>query len=165
MIFNYRVNKTTINSISLNDLEIERVSSFKLLGIWLDDNLKWNSNTDYIVKKARKRLYFLKVLKRYGAPTQNLLRFYCSVIRSTLEYGDVLWHGGLTIVQSDNIERIQKRAFRIILPGVGYLIALDNLNMQSLNKRRENHCVDLIANLYEPNHLLHNLLPDRIADI
>ena len=90
MIFDFRVNKTTINSISLNDLEIERVSSFKLLGIWLDDNLKWNSNTDYIVKKARKRLYFLKVLKRYGAPTQDLLRFYCSVIRSILEYGDVL---------------------------------------------------------------------------
>ena len=75
MIFDFRVNKTTINSISLNNLEIERVSSFKLLGIWLDDNLKWNSNTDYIVKKARKRLYFLKVLKRYGAPTQDLNDF------------------------------------------------------------------------------------------
>ena len=38
--------------------------------------------------------------------------------------------------------------------------------MQSLNKRRENHCVDLIANLSEPDHRLHvNLLPDRIADI
>ena len=77
----------------------------------------------------------------------------------------MLWHGELTIVQSDNIERIQKRAFRIILPSVDYLIALDNLNMQSLNKRLENHCVDLIANLSEPDHRLHNLLPDRIADI
>ena len=36
--------------------------------------------------------------------------------------------------------------------------------MQSLNKRRENHCVDLISNLSEPDHRLHNLLPDRIAD-
>ena len=41
------------------------------------------------------------------------LQFYCSVIRPTLEYGDVLWHGGLTNSQSENIERIQKRAFRI----------------------------------------------------
>ena len=60
MIFDFRVNKTTFNSISSNDLENERVSSFKLLSIWLDDNLKWNSNTDYIVKKAESGCTFLK---------------------------------------------------------------------------------------------------------
>jgi hypothetical protein len=96
------------------DSEVERVTSFKLLGTWLDDNLKWDSNTEYLVKKARKQLYFLKLFKRYGAPTQDLLPFYCSIIRSTPKYGDVLWHGGLT---NANFERVQKGAFRIILPG------------------------------------------------
>ena len=57
--------------------------------------------------------------KVYGAPTQDLLQFYSL---STLEYGDVLWHGGLTNAQSANIERVQKRAFRIILPGVEYFV-------------------------------------------
>jgi hypothetical protein len=58
--------KTIIRSIKLYDSEVQRVTSFKLLGgTWLDDNLKWDSNTEYIVKKARKRLYFLKLLKRY----------------------------------------------------------------------------------------------------
>jgi hypothetical protein len=81
MIFDFRVRKTTIRSIKLYDSEVEKVTSFKLLGTWLDDILKWDSNTEYIVKKARKRLYFLKLLKRYGAPTQDLLQFYCSIIR------------------------------------------------------------------------------------
>ena len=122
------------------------------MGVWLQDNLKWDKNTEFIVKEARKRLYFLKVLKKYGAPTQDLLQFYCSVIRSTLEYGDVLWHGGLTNAQSNQIERIQKRAFRIILPGIDYSVALNRLKMQMLSERRETHCVDLIANISSPEH-------------
>ena len=150
MIFDFRIKKTVFRSIKLYDSDLERVPSYKLLGIWLEDNLKWTKNTEYIVKKARKRLYLLKVLKKYGAPSQDLLQFYCSVIRSTLEYGDVLWHGGLTKAQSVNIERIQKRAFRIILPGVDYPVALNRLNMQMLSERRENHCVELVSNISHP---------------
>ena len=164
MIFDFRARKTAIRSIKLYDSQLERVSSFKLLGVWLQDNLKWDKNTEFIVKKARKRLYFLKVLKKYGAPIRDLLQFYCSVIRSTLEYGDVLWHGGLTNAQSNQIERIQKRAFRIILPGIDYSMALNRLKMQMLSERRETHCVDLIANISSPEHRIHNLLPDRVRD-
>jgi hypothetical protein len=109
IIFFDLILKTTIRSIKMYDSEFERVTSFKLLGTWFDDNLKWDSNTEYIAKKARKRLYFLKLLKRYGAPTQDLLQFYCSIIRSTLEYGDVLWHGRLTNSQSANNERIYRK--------------------------------------------------------
>lgn len=110
-------------------------------------------------------LYFLKVLKKYGAPTQDLLQFYCSVIRSTLEYGDVLWHGGLTNSQSENIERIQKRAFRTILPDVDYIQALNQLKVKTLRDKRERHCIDLIVNISDPHHRLHNLLPERVGEI
>ena len=56
MIFEFRVRKTTIRSIKLYDSEVESVTYFKLLGAWLDDYLKWDSNTEYIVKKPRTRL-------------------------------------------------------------------------------------------------------------
>ena len=49
--------------------------------------LRWKSNTEYIVKKAAKRLYFLKILKGYNAPREDLKTFYVSVIRSVVEYG------------------------------------------------------------------------------
>ena len=35
-------------------------------------------------------------------------RFYASVIRPVLEYGAQVWHGGLTISQSNNTENIKK---------------------------------------------------------
>jgi hypothetical protein len=83
-----------------------------------------HTNTFFIIQKARKRLYFLQVLKKYDAPVKYILKFYCSVIRSVLEYGDILWQGGLTLSQSQDIERIQKSDLRIITPDLSYEDAL-----------------------------------------
>ena len=63
---------------------------------------------EYIVKKAAKRLHFLKILKGYNAPGEDLKTFYISAIRSILEYGTKLWHGSLTEEQFKDIERIPK---------------------------------------------------------
>ena len=43
------------------------------------------------------RLHLLKHLKNYGAPKHDLVNFYKSIIRPVLEYGDVLWTGGITV--------------------------------------------------------------------
>ena len=40
------------------------VESVKILGVTIQNNLKWNSQIKDTVKKASKRLYFLKQLKR-----------------------------------------------------------------------------------------------------
>ena len=66
------------------------------------DNLKWQTNTDRIIKKAVKRFFLLKTLKKYGASETDMKRFYASVIRPVLEYGAQVWHGGLTKCQSNN---------------------------------------------------------------
>ena len=63
----------------------------------IDDNLKWETHTWSIIKKSRMRLHLLKHLKNYGAPKHDLVNFYKSIIRPVLEYGDVLWTGGITV--------------------------------------------------------------------
>ena len=75
-------------------------------------------------QKAAKRLNLLKILKNYGACKNDLKSSYYAVIRSTLEYGAQVWHGNLTQEQCNNIERIQKRALRIIHPEHKYNEAL-----------------------------------------
>ena len=50
-------------------------------------------------------------------------------------------HGGKTRAQNIDIERIQKKALRTILPGINYCEALDHLTMQTLKERRHKHCV------------------------
>jgi len=58
---------------------IERVTTFKLLGINFEANLSWSLHINTISAKASKHLYFLKKLKRVGLPTDQLLHFqWCS---------------------------------------------------------------------------------------
>ena len=47
----------------MTDNVVERVHVFKLLGVLLDDNLKWDSHVDAVCAKASIRLHFLKNLK------------------------------------------------------------------------------------------------------
>ena len=142
-----------------------KATSYKLLGIWIESDFKWNKNTYSIVEKGRKRLFILKVLKKYGAPAKDLLMFYCSVIRQVLEYGDILWHGGLTSLQNQDIERIQKRALRIIAPDLYYEDALATFKLSSSKERRELHCIELIKRMSSPLHKLHYLLPEKVRNV
>jgi len=68
---------TSINlpPLSTSTRAIERFSTFKLLGIFLDTNLSWSAHNKSITSKASKRLYFLKQLKRAGVPYKQLLHF------------------------------------------------------------------------------------------
>ena len=54
-----------------NDV-IERVNSFKLLGVWIQDNFKWNTHIEEFTKKANKRLFYLS-LRILGLPSESLL--------------------------------------------------------------------------------------------
>ena len=72
LLLDFRKNKTSIPSLTFNDTTLERVPTFKLLGLWIDDNLNWQTNTDYIIRKASKRLFLLKVLKKYGASMNDM---------------------------------------------------------------------------------------------
>jgi hypothetical protein len=53
-----------IDNITINNVPIERVSTYKLLGVNLSSNLKWNEHVNLITKKAAKRIYSVRLLKR-----------------------------------------------------------------------------------------------------
>ena len=50
MIIDFRRNKTIIPLIVIDGQQLERVTAYKLLGLWVDDDLKWKSNVEYLVK-------------------------------------------------------------------------------------------------------------------
>jgi hypothetical protein len=56
---------------------IKLVESEKILGLVVQNNLKWNQHVDNIVKKSSKRLYMLRLLKRANAAdTKTLIVVY-----------------------------------------------------------------------------------------
>ena len=88
---------------------IERVKSFKLLGVYISEDLTWGVHCDYIIKKANRRLYALRTLKKCSVPTSDLITVYCSLIRSVIEYASAVF-ANLPKYLSDALEGIQKRA-------------------------------------------------------
>ena len=63
----------TTRPIVLGNNTVECVTTYKLLGIIISNDLKWNEHIDYVSKKASKRLYSLRIL--FSQKQDNLL--YC----------------------------------------------------------------------------------------
>ena len=113
-----------------------------------------------ITVKAVKRLYLLRQLKRAGIDCNVLVRFYCSVIRSLLEYACQVFHCSLPNYLSDEIEHIQRRALCIIFPNCTYSEGLVRAGLPTLFSRRQSLCQELFHNIVsDSNHKLHQLLP------
>ena len=72
--------------------------------------MKWQSNTEYICKKAFSRIWLLRRLKPLGASDKELLEVYETHIRCILEFCVPVWNSGLTKTQINQIERVQKCA-------------------------------------------------------
>ena len=87
MVINFwKYQPTVITPTQLNGIVIDRVSSYKLLGVIISDDLSCNEHCDSIHKKATKRLFVLRTLKRVGLGTNDLVLVYCSIVRSIVEY-------------------------------------------------------------------------------
>ena len=108
----------------------------------ITDDLKWEKNTEKIIKEANKRMFFLHKLSRFTKSKVDLKKIYILQIRSKLEQSAVLWHSSITKKCEVNLERVQKSALKIILGDkyVDYDNALKVLNLQSLRERREDLC-------------------------
>ena len=83
------------DALSSSGLNIEIVHTFKLLGVIISSDLTCNAHIDYICTKASKRLYALRILKRSGAPANDLITVFCAFIRPVLEYASPVWHFSL----------------------------------------------------------------------
>ena len=151
MILGSMAEETFPNIIIDNNI-IERVKEFKLLGVNIDHNLKWECHVNSIFNKASSRLYFLKQLQRSGLSSDELLQFYISVIRPVLEYACPVWHNSLTVEQTSKLELIQKRALRIISSS-------GHLTLPTLRCRRDEMCKLFFASMLNSNNCLHYLLP------
>ena len=116
----------------------------------------------YICKKTATRLYFLKQLKCAKVSPKDMLLFYTTCIRPVLEYVCPVFHNALPQYLSNNLERLQKRALRIIYPDLSYAEALVAAGITSLYERRQVLSETLFDRIMEdPSHKLHGLLPPR----
>lgn len=116
MIFNHKTEE--IDLIRINNTPIKRVwtkgseTSFKLVGIHIDENLKWINHITAIAKKIASSTYGLhKASKELDCHNKKLL--YSGLIHSHLTYGLAIW-GHATKGRLNTLLVKQKKAIRKI---------------------------------------------------
>ena len=57
----------------------------------MNNELKWNNNVDFIVKKASKKLFSLRISCRPGVAQDHILKVYLSTVRPVIEYAVPVW--------------------------------------------------------------------------
>ncbi len=155
MLINFLHNPNfLLRPIQIGNNIIERVATYKSLGVILSSDLKWNSHIEYIVKKANKKLYPLRVLRRAGVDQKNLLKVYLCSVRPVLEYAVPIWQN-IPDYLSNEIESVQKRALKIIFPECeSYAEALNFAQLPTLTARRVRICQKYMAKMRRENHPL-----------
>ena len=87
IVIDFRKQTKVPELIVIKENDVERVETFKYLGIVLNNKLTWKQNTDSIVKKTKPRLHCLRKLRTFNVHNTLLKLFYTSIISSTLTFG------------------------------------------------------------------------------
>ena len=142
ILFNNAKNLDFEPNFEINGQQIELVDVARLLGVIVRSDLKWCSNTEDITKKGFKRLWMLRRLKALGATQKRLVDVLVKQVRSLLEIAVPVWHSGLTVAESKDIERVQKAGLQVILGPryKNYENALAKCGLKTLNQRRVELC-------------------------
>ncbi len=99
--------------LMISGTPVERVSSFKYLGVHISEDLTWTAHIQTQVKKARQRLYHLRQLRKYMVSPAILKTFYSGTIESVLIQCISLWYSNATNQDCKALQRVVRLAERI----------------------------------------------------
>ena len=109
-----RKGRTVIDNfhININDVKIERVKSFKFLGVFIDEDLNWKSHTCQISAKICKNIGVINRI-RYLVSKKLLKILYFALVHSYLSYCNIVW-GNANKLALKKLNVLQKRVLRLI---------------------------------------------------
>ena len=117
----FRANKLTLNlekteymffgarpikvkpTLEIDNVTLRPVESVKFLGLWLDQNLNWDTHVNKLIAKIKRNMHLLRTPKHlFNKKTLKLI--YHAHIQSHINYGLILW-GSMT--RQNNLLRVQ----------------------------------------------------------
>ncbi|XP_078740066.1 interferon-induced very large GTPase 1-like [Lampetra fluviatilis] len=108
IVVDFRRVHTQHTPLTINGAAVERVRCTKFLGVHISEDLSWSHNTASLAKKAQQRLYFLRKLRRAGAPPPIMHTFYRGTVESILTSCITVWYGTCTVSCRKTLQRITR---------------------------------------------------------
>ena len=98
--------------LSINNELINRVSSVKSLGVFIDENLTWQTHIDKLSKKIASGIGAIKRISPF-VPPATLLYIYSALIQPHFDYCNLVW-GNCGKTLSDRLQKLQDRTARLL---------------------------------------------------
>ncbi len=138
--------------LMISGTPVERVSSFKYLGVNISEDLTWTTHTQTQVKKARQRLYHLRQLRKFRVSPAILKTFYSGAIESVLTQCISVWYNNATNQDCKALQRVVRLAEHI---SGSALPSLQDIYL----KRCKSRATKILKDSTHPGNHLFCLLP------
>ena len=136
-------------TLNIKNKEQDNVSSYKYLGVVINETLTWDNHVEYIRSKINKKLGLLKRIKSYLL-LSAWITFFNSFILPLFDYGNLVWSDRGNSTLMSELQVLQNNAARIILdlpPRASATDALERLSLKpqqrlswkTLLRRRAEH--------------------------
>ena len=95
----FRKNQRCPKPFYIKGEAVERVATYKYLGVVFDSKLNWKENINSVLKKVNSSMYCMRKLRSYGVNSDMLVTFYNSVC----------WGGNISKLDGGRLEKIVKK--------------------------------------------------------
>mgnify|MGYP001795631533 FL=1 len=140
--------------LKINDACVESVQSFKYLGTIIDSKLKFQLNTDYVIEKARKRIYIMKKLSSLHVAEGIRVQCYTTFIQSVFLFHLCTIFGHLSANSKSSYNKVIKLAGNLGNCTFDDILAI-------YNKAMKNRCLRIVAADHESIFTLDTLPSGR----
>ena len=153
-----RLNRVTLPHISIQNEEIEHVTSYKYLGVHLDQNLNFEEHVDKICSKVRQRLGVLRRVRGF-VNQETALMLYNALVMPLIDYCDVTY-SLCTKKCIKKVDKLMLKGGKIVL-GVPFdtpgITVLEKLKWMSFQERSTFHkCMQMYK-------CLHKMTPEYLG--
>ena len=104
-------------TLSLNNIQVERASSQKHLGLILDEKLNFKQHIESAIVKINKGVAVIKKL-RYSLPRKSLITIYKAFLRPLIDYGDIIYDQPQNESFCEKLESVQYKAALAIMGAI-----------------------------------------------
>ena len=117
---------------------LEVRSSLKLLGIMVQEDLRWGEQVALMTKKASRKIWVMRRMKKLGLDEKTISGFWNAEGRVHLEAASVVWGSGLTAHLAQHLQRVEHRAVAAFSEKMeDPRISCQRLGLEPLDVRRQ----------------------------
>ena len=114
MVVDFRINQNVKDPIQINGTNVDFVDSYKYLGCNIQSDLKWDTHISEQLKKAEKRMYFVRSLRKCHVDRKIICMFYNSVVSSVLCYVISTWFSACSYQEKKDVNKCKRKVCKIV---------------------------------------------------